>query len=181
MTLKNHVSHVSNSVRYQLRNLSHIRKFLSRRATEQVVHSLISSRLDFCNSIFINLPDYQLKCLQRLQNSAATLVTRCKGTSHISPILKELHWLPLHARIQFKIMLLVYHSIHGTAPAYIQDLIHPYTPSRHLRSPDTNLLNIPRTYHSWGTRSFFTLALLSGMPSHCTSDRKPPTHMLRLS
>ena len=103
--------HVAKSVRYQLRNLSHIRKFLSRKATEQVVHSLISSRLDFCNSILINLPEYQLKRLQYLQNSAARLVTRSKSTSHISPILKELHWLPVHARINFKILLLVQASI----------------------------------------------------------------------
>ena len=111
MTLNNHISHVAKSVRYQLRNLSHIRKFLSRKATEQVVHSLISSRLDFCNSILINLPEYQLKRLQYLQNSAARLVTRSKSTSHISPILKELHWLPVHARINFKILLLVHQSL----------------------------------------------------------------------
>ena len=120
MTLNNHISHVAKSVRYQLRNLSHIRKFLSRKATEQVVHSLISSRLDFCNSILINLPEYQLKRLQYLQNSAARLVTRSKSTSR--SILKELHWLPVHARINFKILLLVHQSLQSRAPTYIQDL-----------------------------------------------------------
>ena len=154
MTFHNHISHVAKSVRYQLRNLSHIRKFLSRRATEQIVHSLISSRLDFCNAILNNIPEYQLKRLQRLQNSAARLVTLTKGSSHISPILKELHWLPVHARIDFRIILFVYQSLHGTAPTYIQDLIHRHAPPRQLRSSHTNLLHIPRTHHTWGTRSF---------------------------
>ena len=154
MTLAAHISGISRSVRFQLRNLSHIRKFLTRRATESVVHSLISSRLDFCNVLLYNLPDYQLRRLQRLQNSAARLVTLTKSASHISPILCSLHWLPLRERVIFKILLLVFQSLNGTAPSYIEELIQPYQPARQLRSTNTGLLSVPRTQHSWGNRAF---------------------------
>ena len=71
-----------------------------------------------------------------------------------TPILKELHWLPVHARINFKILLLVHQSLQSRAPTYIQDLIQHHSPPRLLRSSNTNLLHIPRTHHTWGTRSF---------------------------
>lgn len=75
MSFNDHVSHISRSIRYQLRNLSFVRKYLTRDATEQLVHALISSRLDFCNSLFLSLSQQQMSKLQRLQNSAARLVT----------------------------------------------------------------------------------------------------------
>ena len=103
MTFNHHISTICSSVRFQLRNMSHIRKYLTRSTTECLVHSLISSRLDFSNGILINLPEYQIKRLQRLQNSAARLITLTRRSSHITPILHSLHWLPVQQRIVFKI------------------------------------------------------------------------------
>ena len=154
LTLNHHVSRTCKAIRFQLRNLSHIRRFLTRKATETMVHSLISSRLDFCNSLLIHLPDYQLQRLQQLQNSAARLVTLTKGTTHISPIIQALHWLPVRQSIIFKVILLVYQALHCTAPSYIQDLVRLYEPPPRLRSAHTQLLCIPRSRHSWGRRSF---------------------------
>ena len=75
MSLSTHVSSICKSVRYQLRNLGFIRKYLSRSTTEKLVHALISTRLDFCNSILYLLPNTQLSRLQKLQNTAARIVT----------------------------------------------------------------------------------------------------------
>ena len=105
----------------QVRNLSHIRKFPTLEATEVMVHSLISSRLDFCNAILINLREFQINQLQRLQNSAARLITRVKRLSHITPTLQAFHWLPVRDRIIFKVLLM------------INDLVYVYKPPRQLR------------------------------------------------
>ena len=75
LSLKNHITNLSQSVRFQLRNLGFIRKYLTKFAAEQLIHALISSRIDFCNSLFCNLPQKEINRLQRLQNCAARLLT----------------------------------------------------------------------------------------------------------
>ena len=154
MSMSTHVSSICKSVRYQLRNLGFIRKYLTRSTTEKLVHALISSRLDFCNSMLHQLPNTQLARLQKLQNTAARIVTLSSRRTHITPILKTLHWLPVRDRIIFKLLLLVFRSLHGSAPDYNRRLIVEYKPTRRLRSSDSFLLVVPQTRTSWGDRSF---------------------------
>ena len=155
MSFLNHITHVQQTVRYQLRNLSFIRKCLSKSAAEILIHALISSRLDFANSLLYNLPKRDVTKLQRLQNSAARLLTLTKKSESISPILHSLHWLPVDKRIIFKILLLIHHSVYSLSPTYLRNSIPKYIPTRNLRSSsDTLLLQIPRIKHVWGERAF---------------------------
>ena len=135
-------------------NIGFIRKYLTRSATEKLVHSLISSRLDFGNGLLYSLPDSQIGKLQTLQNAADRIVTLSSKRSHITPVLKSLHWLPLKERLVFKILLLVFHIVNGTSPSYNKSLIHNYQPSRTLRSSSSNLLQVPVSRKSWGDRAF---------------------------
>ena len=153
LTLNPHVSYACKAIRFQLRNFSHIQRFLTRKATETMVHSFISSRLVFCNFLLIRLSDYKLLHLQQLQNSAARLVMLTKGTTHISPIIQALHWLSVCQHIIFKLILFIYQALHCTAPSYKKDLVHLYEPPQRLRSAHTQLFCIPRSRHSWGRRS----------------------------
>ena len=116
MTMSNQISYICRSVRYQLRNIGFIRKYLSKSATEKIVHALISSRLDFGNALLFNLPQNLISKLQKLQNAAARIVTLSTRCTHISPVLQLLHWLPVKDRIIFKILLLTFHCVHGSAP-----------------------------------------------------------------
>ncbi len=78
---------------------------------------------------------------------------------HISPILASLHWLPVHFRIQFRILLFVFKSLNGLAPPYISELLHPYMPTRSLRSADQRFLNVPKTKRKLrGDRAFAVAA-----------------------
>ena len=165
MSLSTHVSSICKSVRYQLRNLGFIRKYLSRSTTEKLVHALISSRLDFCNSILYLLPNTQLVRLQKLQNTAARIVTLSSRRTHITPILKTLHWLPECDRIIFKMLLLVFHSLYDSAPSYNIKLIVKYKPTRHLRSSQS-LLVVPKTRSSWGIEHFLILVRPFGLSCH---------------
>jgi hypothetical protein len=106
------------------------------------------------NSLLFGLPDILIKRLNRLQNIAARIVTRTKPRDHITPVLKELHWLPIQDRIVFKILVYDYRCTIDTAPSYITDFIVPYKPHRELRSANRSLLVVPRTSKSWGYRSF---------------------------
>ena len=69
-----------------------------------LVHALVTSKLDYCNSLHYSLPKYLIKQLQRVQNAAARVVTVSPKFCHITPVLKNLHWLPIELRIEFKIL-----------------------------------------------------------------------------
>ena len=155
MSMENQVTNICKSTHYHLRNIGAIRNVLTDDTAAQLVHSLISSRLDYCNSLLIGLPDAQLRRLQKIQNHAARMVSRTRKFDHIQPVLQKLHWLPVRARINFKVDLLTYKALNGQAPEYIRDLLTPYSPARSLRSGDKNLLVIPRSHmKTYGDRCF---------------------------
>ena len=167
-----HESQISNTVRSaycQIRNIGKIRKYLTKEATQLIVQSLIISRLDMCNSLLYGLPQNQLHRLQIAQNTAARLVTLTKKRSHITPVLIDLHWLPIQQRIKYKILVIVYKILHGLAPCYLSDIIHVYYPPRAgLRSANLNLLLESRSHNSFGDRSFHHCAprLWNNLPVH---------------
>ncbi len=100
-------------------------------------------------------------------NTAAQLVTSSPRSSHITPVLQELHWLLVSHRIQFKIALLTFKAFYGLAPVYVTDLLTPYTPTRSLRSAGKNLLVVPSyRLKSFGARSFVCVvpSIWNGLP-----------------
>ena len=135
-----------------LRRIGKIRSFLSTDAANKLAVSLNLSRLDYCNSLLAGIPDNKLNKLQRIQNHAARLVLYKSRHASASGLLRTLRWLPVKARIQYKIACFCFQRIYrNSMPPYISDLLHPYCPSRTLRSLDTSLL----TVETFGKRSFF--------------------------
>ena len=134
LSMDKHISNISKSCFFYLRNISRIRNFLSRSDTEKLVHALVTSRLDSCNSVLAGLPACKLKPLSRVQNAAARLIVKARKYDHITDTLVNLHWLPIPQRIQFKLLLLVYKALHNLAPSYLNELADWYAPGRTLRS-----------------------------------------------
>lgn len=116
------------------------------------------------------LPEKAISKLQRIQNTAARLISRVPRSHHISSTLRDLHWLPIKWRITYKILLLTYKAIHGLSPLYLSELIHPYIPARTLRSSNLSLLTIPDNINSihFGHRSFYhaSATLWNSVPLH---------------
>ena len=154
LTMTPHVNSVTRSAYFQIRNLSKIRKFLSHEATVSLTHAFVSSRLDNMNSLLYDVSDFQIKRIQSLQNQAARIITKEKKSAHITPTLKDLHWLPIKFRIMFKILLTVYKCIHGEGPTYLASLLEEYHPPRALRSAARSLLREPHVHKKYGDRAF---------------------------
>ena len=144
LTMLNQVNSIIKACYYHLRNIGKIRKFITDNACKILVHSLIISRLDYCNALLCGLPDAVSSRLQRVQNSAARLISRTGRRQHISPVLQDLHWLPVQYRSNYKILIHTYKALNGTAPSYISDKLHHYQPTRLLRSQSKSLLIVPK-------------------------------------
>jgi hypothetical protein len=152
MSLAAHVSALCRSGYYQLRQLRPIVGSLSLDASKTLVQAFVSSRLDYCNSLLHGIADGLMKKVQSIQNAAARLVTGARRRDHITPVLRELHWLPVKQRIKFKVACLVFQSLSNQAPAYLIDDCHLVTGSR--RSADFRTCIVPRTHNKFGDRSF---------------------------
>ena len=160
LTMKDHVNNIVKSASFAIYKIGRLSKYLDAKSTERLIHAFISSRLDYCNSLLYGLPDYEIAKLQRVQNSAARLVSRCKKCDHITPVLQQLHWLPVKQRIAYKIALLTFKALNGMAPTYISDLLSEYRPTRSLRSSSKRLLCPPTSVNTvyYGNRSFSSAA-----------------------
>ena len=124
LNMQSHISSVCKSAYSHLKNIARIRKYLSESATQSLVHAFVTSRIDFCNSLLCGISKQSLQKLQHVQNSAARLVKQVKKSEHITPILFNLHWLPVSHRIKFKLLLLTFKALHNMSPVYIRDLLH---------------------------------------------------------
>ena len=134
---------------------------MSHQSAISLIHAFITSKLDYCNGLLYGLPTIHIDKLQRVQNAAARLVTNTPRICHITPILEDLHWLPIKYRIEFKIVLLTFKCLYELAPPYLGDLIAVAPQSRYnLRSRNATLL-VPakaRCLPTLGDRAFQSAA-----------------------
>ncbi len=141
MSMETHIENKCKAAFKQLYNLRRIRKYLSQEATEMLVHSFIFSHIDYCNALLYNLPKYQIAKLQRIQNMAAKLILRQPKFSHVTPLLIQLHWLPVEQRIQFKLLILTFKGLHNMAPVYISNMF-VVKPNRYSYRSSTSIQDI---------------------------------------
>lgn len=169
MTMLPQINNTCRSAWLAIKKISSIRRYLDQRTTERLVHAFVTSRLDQCNSILFGLPSRDISKLQRVQNSAARLISFAKKSDHITPILHELHWLPVAQRIEFKVLLQTYKCLTNVAPSYLSELIDRYAPGRSLRSSSQNLLRVPvARSKTYGERAFSIMApkVWNALPLH---------------
>jgi hypothetical protein len=170
LSLNNHISHVIRSAFTAIRQISSIRHFLTVNATKTLVCAFVLSRIDYCNSLLSGCPKQLIEKLQKIQNSAARMVLRAKKRDHVTPLLRTLHWLPVQARIDYKLSVLCHNFFTDSCPSYLSDLLSSYSPSRQLRSSsDTRILSIPKVRtKAYGERSFSFCApkQWNSLPAH---------------
>src|SRR5664279_2213654 len=121
-----------------------------------VVIVMVLSRLNYCNAILAGLPDTTLSPLTRVLHAAARVVLRLQYRDHITPALRQLHWLPIPERIKFKLGLMMYNILHGNAPSYMRQMVSTCASiqrGRQLRSASDNSFAVRRTILIFGSRA----------------------------
>ncbi|MCG8430559.1 MAG: reverse transcriptase family protein, partial [Candidatus Omnitrophica bacterium] len=167
MSMESHVSSVCRSAYAQLRNIGQIRQYLTSSAARTLASGLVLSRLDYCIALLYGATKHQMARLQRAQNTAARIITGKKRRDHITPVLFDLHWLPVERRVHYKILLHTFKCLHGLSPPYLSDMLELYTPARPLRSSNDQLILVkPRCRTRYGERHFAFAAptLWNGLP-----------------
>jgi len=145
-----------------LRQLRSIRRSVSNDVMQSLIVALVFSRLDYGFATFASLPKQLMDRLQSVQNAVSRLIFKACRQDHIQPLLRRLHWLWMPERVSFRLAVLVYCCLYGSAPGYLaSDLqrVSHLNARRRLRSSTTSALVVPRTVHSTiGDRTFPAIA-----------------------
>ena len=153
LSLDCYVSEIISAVNLTLRNIRSIRKFLNKKAVETLVHSLITSKLDSCNALFMRLTKKNLSKLQLLQNAALRCVVDIPPHAPLSHHYAELHWLHVEKRIYFKYITVIFKCLNNIAPVQLASKLK-------LRCAFQMVLetNTFAPSSNWGRRSFTYMA-----------------------
>ena len=138
-----HISSVVKICCHQLREFRYIRSFIPQSAAIIFANAFIHSRIYYCNSLFYSLPKYSINRLQKIQNSAARIATRTSRSSHITPVFKSLHWLPVQYRINFKLCYITHRTLSFEEPHYLNSFLINRLNSHFFRSSSFNPLTLP--------------------------------------
>ena len=139
LSFKEHVKTKCKAAMLNYLKIKSIRKYLTREATETLVLSLVISHLDYCNVILYGTSKANLSKLQRIQNMCAKLVLCRSRYDSSQQALFELHWLPIRARITFKILVYMFNCSAGNAPSYLLDLLSRPVSKRASRSSESSV------------------------------------------
>lgn len=169
LNFKEHIKRKCQTAMLNYFKIKSIRKYLSKEATETLVLSLVISHLDYCNIILYGISQNELSKLQRIQNMCAKLVLNRAKYDSSKQALFDLHWLPIKARISFKILTYMFNCSVGNAPLYLTDILHHQVSKRTLRSSESSVgcYVIPfNNNKTFSDRSFSTVGprLWNGLP-----------------
>jgi hypothetical protein len=157
VSFKQHINNKCSIAMGNLMRVKQIRKHLSIGACHTLVKGIVISHLDYGNSILINLPDCEIKKMQRVQNMAAKLILNKSKYDSARSCLKELHWLPVKLRIEHKILCLVFKTLKCKAPNYMKNMLQIYKPKRENSRSNSGYMKLvvpPTKLKTFADRSF---------------------------
>ena len=158
LTMNDHVDSVCITFYFFIRLLGKLRRFLNKETAAKVTYAFVTPSLDYCNFLLYGISKFLTVRFQRVLNTAARIVTKTKIRSHITPVLKVFHWLPVEQRCAFKTALLTCKAILAIALSYFCQLVKYRFTFRNLRSQNELLLDVPKFLLSTDSRAFTVAA-----------------------
>ena len=157
LSFNEQINQVVRTAGYHLKNIAFLKKYLDSKTITMLIHNYVISRLDYCNVLYHGLPNYNLRKIQNVLNRAARLIKGLAPRERITPALIELHWLPVKARIVFKMCVLTYQALGLGRPAYLRNSLRSFQPNTGVslrHSDDPYRLDEPRSATNTGARAF---------------------------
>ena len=154
LSMELQINSICRSCYQSIRDISRIRQYLSVESTKQLITAYVTSKLDFNNALLYKVNKKYLKKLQRIQNICARIVMKIRSFVETEDIRRELHWLPIEYRIEFKLNLITFKCLQNSAPIYLQDLLQVEEHVRTTRSEGTNKLVEKLIKSKSGDRAF---------------------------
>jgi len=188
LVMRTHVQRTVSRCYAALRQLRQIRRSVPPSTFQSLVVTLVLSRLDYGNAVLVGLPTHLVRRLQSVQNAAARLIYHMRSADHITDALVTLHWLRVPLRIEYKVAVMTYKVLHGTAPRYLGPLalvshVSDIPGRRTLRSANTSRLLVPPVRLSTVGSRAFTIAgprIWNLLPEETTSAQSLSTFRQRL-
>ena len=179
---RSHISAIFSSCIYHIRDLRRSHHHLDLDSAKLLANDLVSSGLDYCNSILSGIAETDLTKLQHILNRLTSVVTKSPPFTRSVPLLRSLHWLPVKYKVHFKICLLTYKALREEQPVYLRSLIATSLPSGSLRSSRGITLSVPRIKTNTGARAFSSCApsLWNNLPLSVRSANLVATFRRRL-
>jgi len=141
-----------------IRELRCIRPYLDSKTASTITASTVNCKLDYCNSLYYNLPKSQISRIQQIQNCLARTVVKAPKSSHITPIFRSLHWLKINERIEYKLLSFTYKVLTTSQPDYLHNLISVQSTGRTRSSSLVTLARPPVSSSLQMTNRYFTYA-----------------------
>ena len=123
MDMASHITNTCGSAFFYAYNIRYIRKYLTSECTEKLIYAFITSRLDYCNGLLYGVAHHHMQKLQRVKNASARLIFCSPKHCNITPLLQQLHWLPIRLRVEFELLLITFKVLQGSAPKYLIHLV----------------------------------------------------------
>ena len=161
MGMEKQVNKMCKNVYFNIRNIARIRKSLTKTDLKTVVNSLVTPHLDYGNALLTGITTKLEDKLQVAQNSAVRLVEKVSKYEHVTKYRKALHWLPIPARIEFKLLTMTWKTLNNQAPEYMSELIQRKQNERNLRSSHKIQLE---THQDASTNTFVNRAFSRAAP-----------------
>merc|ERR1712055_500791 len=165
LSIESHVNSLTSSCYYHLRNIGQLKHKLSREDLKILTHSVISSKLDYCNVILFGINDELIKQLQKVQNAAARLINKLPKHSSVTKAIEDLHWLRVKERCVYKILLIAHKHFSCTSPNFLNNL---------LETSNSETKKLKLTYYNTkhGRRAFSYTAprMWNKLPEHMRTE-----------
>ena len=170
LSFNEHIANTVSTCIASLCQINRVKHLFDPKILENVISSLVFSKLYYCSNVWSSTTKKNIEKLQKVQNFAARIITGTQKYEHITPILKQLNWLPVPDMLKYFVGVLTFKCLNGLAPDYLNSYFQERLSLHDRNTRNKQKLNIPAYRSAAGQRTFEyrAVSLWNSLPSNIT-------------